>query len=170
MNLVVPNPKASKGQSQSSNPKLVDFTESVSYWLVCLPSSEGSSRLKKIISLQIMEQIVNGIQWNKAQNFVPCLLWSVDFPALLVRPIMNIPFTTSCQFICLPIFHNILEDSYRNWEIWVYKTKYLLWLLIILCSVFYIIHIFLYKLLVKYLNSHLLHLYFVRILNIVSKT
>lgn len=29
MNLVVPNPKASKGQSQSSNPKLVDFTECV---------------------------------------------------------------------------------------------------------------------------------------------
>lgn len=73
--------------------------------------------------LQIMKQIANGSQWNRAKNFISFLLSCVDFPALLVMSVMNIPFNVSCQFICLPMLHNILEHSYRNWEIWVYKTE-----------------------------------------------
>lgn len=66
---------------------------------------------------------MHGSLLNKAKSFLTCLLWSVDFPALLVMSVMKIPFTISCQFICLPISHNTLEDSYRNWERWVYKTE-----------------------------------------------
>lgn len=59
--------------------------------------------------------------------------WSIELysPSVLIcrlscspgDAIINILFTTSCQFICLPTLHNILENSYRNWEIWVYKTE-----------------------------------------------
>lgn len=37
--------------------------------------------------------------------------------------VVNILFTISCQFTYFPISHKILENSYRNWEIWVYKVK-----------------------------------------------
>lgn len=57
------------------------------------------------------------------QDFMLCLIWYVNCPALLVMPITNIPFTMSYQIICLPILHNILEDIYRNWEIWVYRRE-----------------------------------------------
>lgn len=62
-----------------------------------------------------------------------------DLPALLVMPIMKIPFTMPYQFICLPILHNTLEDSYRNWEIWVCKTEsicctFSLWYILVFIS------------------------------------
>lgn len=81
---------------------------------------------------------------------------------------MNILLTMCCQLICLPILYNILKKSDINWEIWVYITLSVWYFFSLYYILFYIIHIFVCKLFVTYLNSHIFCLQFVKTQNIFS--
>lgn len=121
MKLVVQKLKLVKGKA-SSNPKPLEFRVCVSSWLVYLPSLEEKSRGW----MKLTYRSRANYEWKPVKQttqlyFLFALICRCSCSADDANN--EFSFTMSCQFICLPILHNIFEDSYRNWEIWVYKTE-----------------------------------------------